>query len=425
MSDRFGLKIVSVLLGFFAWTYVNLIIPPTVRRTIPSAVEYRNMPDLMRITPQNPEVQVEIEGSRRDFIISGPQKVQVSVDLYNLRPGRAILPVKVIAASGLNVKTVNPPQIEVDAVALIRREFPVSAKIIGQPAEGYLAEEPRIEPEKVVLEGPETLLKSVKGCQIEILLDQVKNSISENQDVRAVLEVGVDREGLRMVPEKVRVDVTLKQGYPRKIVALGKPVFINKPPEGKKLENYVVAPEKLMITGPGRLIEQISELGYRPIDLGKISESASLPLKLEFPGEKVQVVGSAAAFIEIFLNDSRITRIESALPFELKKNDSQHATVSVSSYSLEVEGFLRDLDKIRGARLTMLLDTTKMSPGSYDVPLTVPMGLPDKVKVTRIIPETVKIEITEMKSSVEAPTSKIASGTEGDQVASDTAAPGN
>ena len=118
MNNRFGLKVVSIFLGIFAWTYVNLVIPPTIRRTISSAIEYRNVPELMRITPASPMVEIEVEGSRRDFIISGTQKVLASVDLYNLRPGRAILPVKVTSASGLNVKTVNPPQIQVDAVAL-------------------------------------------------------------------------------------------------------------------------------------------------------------------------------------------------------------------------------------------------------------------------------------------------------------------
>lgn len=409
MSDRFGLKIISILLGVFAWVYVNLAIPPTIRRTISSDIEYRNMPELMRVSPQSPKVEIEIEGNRRDFIMSGPQKVQASVDLYNLRPGRAILPVKVISASGLNVKSVNPPQIQIDAVALIRKEFPVTVQVIGQPAEGYLAEEPRISPDRVILEGPELVMKRIKNCQVVISLDQVKNSISESAAVNAVFEIGSSNGELRITPERINVDVTVKQGYPKKIVNLAKPVFINKPPEGKKLEDYRVSPEKLMITGPARLIDQLTELGYRPIDLAKVRETASFPLKLEFPGEKVQQVGSAAAFIEITLSDTRVSRIESGLPFELNKNDKQHTSVSVSSYSLEVEGLLRDIDQIRGAGVQMVLDVAKMSPGTYDVPLTVPSGLPENVKVIRIIPETVKIEINEIKPQPQPESQPVAS----------------
>jgi YbbR domain-containing protein len=401
MNNRFGLKVVSIFLGIFAWAYVNLVIPPTIRRTISSAVEYRNVPELMRITPESPRVEIEVEGSRRDFIISGTQKVLASVDLYNLRPGRAILPVKVTSASGLNVKTVNPPQIQVDAIALIRRDFPVLAKSVGRPAEGYLAEEPRINPERVTLEGPELVIKRVKGCQVDVPLELVKNSISENLTVKVIFDAGLNNDEVKIFPEKISVDVTVKQGYPRKIVALAKPVFINKPPEGKKLEDYRVEPEKLMITGPDRLIDQMTELSYRPIDLGKLTETASMPLKLEFPGEKIAVVGSTVPVIEIKLSDIRVNRIEQGLQFELKKTDTQHTSVSVSSYSLEVEGYLKDIDKIRNARLQMILDITGMAPGSYDVPLTVPSGLPANVKVVKIVPETVKIEINEMKNRAE------------------------
>ncbi len=411
MNNRIGLKVISILLGIFAWTYVNLISPPTIRRNISSAIEYRNMPDLMRIDPANPVVEIEVEGSRRDFIISGNAKVQASVDLYNLRPGRAILPVKVIAASGLNVKSVNPPQIQVDAVALIKREFPVAAQIIGMPAEGYLSEEPRIFPDRIVVQGPELLVKRIKSCQVDVSLDQVKNSISESHPVKVIFEVGLNQNELKLSPEKVTVDVTVKQGFPRRIVSLAKPVFINKPPEGKKLEDFKIVPEKLMITGPGRLIDQLEELGFRPIDLSKFSETSSMALKLEFPGEKVQVVGSTVAFIEIMLSDTKLTRIETGLAFELKKTDLQHTSVSVSSYSLEVEGYLNDLDKIRAGQLQLVLDISKMNPGSYDVPLTVPSGLPGNVKVVRIIPETVKIEIAEMKNRPE-PENVVASSSE-------------
>ncbi|GAB4274316.1 MAG: YbbR-like domain-containing protein [Candidatus Rifleibacteriota bacterium] len=396
MSDRIGLKVISILLGIFAWAYVNLVIPPVVRRTMQIKVEYRNMPELMKVTPGNPIVEVEIEGSRRDFIISGSEKAQASVDLYNLRPGKAILPVKVITAAGLNVKSVTPPQIQVDAIALVRKEFPVTADIQGQPAEGFLAEEPRISPDKVTLEGPEGLIKRVKSCQVEVILDQVKNSISENTRVKVFLDVGQNNGDIKVIPEKVSVDVTVKQGYPRKIVNLSKPVFINKPPEGKKLEGYTLVPEKVMITGPARLLDQMSELGYSPIDLAKIHESASLSLRLEFPGEKVKLVGSTPAYIEVKLADTKVVRVEQGLDFEVKKADNQHTSVSVSSYSLEVEGYIKDLEKIRNARLQMILDIQKMSPGTYDVPLNVPSGLPKDVKVLRIIPETVKIDITQL-----------------------------
>ena len=75
MSNRFGLKIIAVILAMFTWTYVNLVIPPQSRRTLKTDIVYRNKPELMKITPDHPKVQIEIEGLRSDFILAGLEKV--------------------------------------------------------------------------------------------------------------------------------------------------------------------------------------------------------------------------------------------------------------------------------------------------------------------------------------------------------------
>jgi YbbR domain-containing protein len=395
MKNRLGLKVISLLLGIVAWAYVNLVNPPMVRRNIIAEIEYRNKPELMKVLPERPRVEIEIEGSRRDFVMSGAKKAVASVDLYNLRPGKALLPVEVTPSSGLSVKTVKPAQIQIDAVALIRKELPVEIIIRGQTAEGYLAEKPRINPEKVMVEGPQRLVKRIETCLVEVVLEKVKNSISENRPVKVILDSGASQSEIKVIPDEVSVDVTVKQGYPSKIVPLAKPVFLNKPPEGKKLEEFSLYPEKIMLSGPARALEQIDEQGFAPIDLSKLADSASLSLKLEFPHKRINPVGSASAYIDIKLADTKITRLEKGLRFELQKGSQQHTSVSVSSYTIELEGFAMALDRIKTADLKLVLDVEDMKPGVYDVPLTVPSGLPPEVKVLNIYPEAVQIKISQ------------------------------
>ncbi|MDD2997923.1 MAG: hypothetical protein EOM80_03430 [Erysipelotrichia bacterium] len=399
MTDRIWLKVLSVLLGIFAWIYVNLVVPPQVRRSLIAEVEYRNAPELLQIAPARPQVTVQVEGNRRDFILSGASKLQVTVDLYNLRPGRAQLPVRVTSSPGLSVVSVTPPQVQVEAVPVLKKKFDVMLEVQGQPADGYLADEPRVTPEKVVLVGPESLINRVTSCQVEVNLDQVKNSISEQRLVKVYLESGITSDEIEVTPNKVSVDVTVKQGFPTKIVPLAKPVFINKLPEGKKLDGFRVFPEEILISGPTRQLNQIRDISFKPIDLSKIEKSGSVVLKLELPGDKIQLVGSDTVFVELFLADIKIVRHYSGLPFELKKSDKQHASVSVSSYSIDIEGFLSDVDKVGAAQLKMILDVKKMKPGSYPVNLTAPTGLPEKVSVIKISPESLNIQISELDDS--------------------------
>ncbi len=403
MTDRIWLKTLSILLGVFAWIYVNLVIPPQIRRTIEAEVEYRNVPESVKVTPVKPSVNVQVEGTRRDFILATNNKLQVTVDLYNLRPGRAQLPVRVTTAPGLSVVSLSPAQIQIEAVPIIRKKIDVRAEILGQPADGFLFDEPLLTPAQVTIEGPDSLIKRVTACQVDINLEQVKNSISEQREIKVILESGVTDEEIIVTPGKINVDVTVKQGYPAKTLPLAKPVFINKSPEGKKLDGFKLVPESVQITGPARLINPMKDLSFKPIDLSKIEKSDAVPVKLEFPGKKVRLISSEPVLLHLTLVDSKVTRVYQGLPFELKKGPHQHASVSVSSYSIEVEGYLKDLDKISNAKLEMILDVEKMKPGSYPVNLTAPVGLPGNITVLKIVPEALQVLVSELEDQPDPP----------------------
>lgn len=403
MTDRIWLKTLSVLLGIFAWIYVNLVIPPQIRRTLEAEVEYRNVPENVKVTPAKPLVNLQIEGSRRDFILSSRNKLQVNVDLYSLRPGRAQLPVRVTSAPGLSVVSVSPSQIQVEAIPIIRKKFDVKAEVLGQAADGFLADEPMLTPAQVTLEGPESLIKRVTACQVEVNLEQVKNSISEQRQVHVVLESGVTDEEILVTPGKINIDVTVKHGFPVKTLPLAKPVFINKPPEGKKLDGFKLTPEEVQITGPSRLIDPLRDLSFKPVDLSRVEKSGPVEVKIELPDEKVRLISSQAVILNVTLVETKIFRTYHGLPFELKKGPHQHASVSVSSYSIEVEGYLKDIDKISNAQLQMILDVERMKSGTYPVNLTAPVGLPADVSVVKIVPEELQVKVSELSESPEQP----------------------
>lgn len=400
MNNRIWLKVLSILLGVFAWIYVNLVISPQIRRTLPAEVEYRNVPELVKIAPAKPTVQLQMEGTRRDFMLSSNGRAQVSVDLYNVRPGRAQLPVRVTPAPGLTVVSVSPPQVQIEVIPLSRKKFDVRIEMQGIPADGYLADQPRFSPDQVTLEGPESIINRVTGCFAEVNLDQIRNSISEQRTVKILLEGGLNPQEIVVTPEKINLDIMVKEGFPTKRVKLAKPVFYNRPPEGKKLENFRVTPENIVIRGATRKLATIEDLSFKPVDLSSISGSASMSVKLELP-EGIKLATDTMPILEIELADSMVTRSYQGLPFELKKSEHQHTSVSVSSYSLELEGFLHDIDKVRNAQLQMILDIEKMRPGSYPVSLTAPTGLPENVSVVKIRPDELTVYISELPADIE------------------------
>ncbi|MFZ2960543.1 MAG: CdaR family protein [Candidatus Ozemobacteraceae bacterium] len=399
MNLRINLKTVSFILAILLWAYVNLVISPTVRRTVRATVEYKNVPPLLRITPEKAEVEAVLTGTRRDFIIAGRDSIlvrrdsiQIVVDLYNLRPGRAFFPLKSTTPSGLSVVAMKPAQIEITAETLVRREMDVEVEVKGQTAEGFLAESPVITPRRVTIEGPSDLLEKVTTCQATITLIDVKNSVFEKRPVMLFGPEGEIASGIRVLPDKVGVDVTVKAGYPSRAVPVI-PQFINKPPEGYKLETYKLQPSFIMLSGPGRVLEELGDLRTAPIDLSLMQSSGTILVQAPSPLESLKVVSSSTIAVTVTFSPTPVARPFTGLPLSLKNLSGQHCIVSPASYTLFLEGPIEALNQVSPADLAVVLDVRSRNPGSFTVPLPCPKGLPKGLTIREIRPADVQITI--------------------------------
>lgn len=399
---RINLKLITILLAFVLWIYVNIIVSPVVRRTVSTKVEYRNAPVLMRVLPETAMAEVVLTGTRRDFMIAGRDLIQLSVDLYTLRPGSVMLPLKVTTPPGLTVVSIKPAQIEVTGEPLIRKEFDISAEIKGQTDEGFLAEMPNLTPKRITVEGPKELVERIAATQIVVTLNNARNSVSESCPVSLMATSGEIIEGVKIIPEKINVDITVKAGYPGRVIRV-MPQFINKPPEGFRLEGFEIVPADVSITGPGRILEQMNELLTMPIDLALMTSSGSITALLKPPVETVRIAGTGTVTVGVRLTAAQVIRQFAGLPLTVKNSSNQHCLVSPSSYTMTLRGFVEQLDRVSRADMNVVLDMRKMAPGSYTVELPCPVGVPEKIEVVEIQPKNVQIEITETVHDTPAP----------------------
>ena len=396
MKFRLNVKLVSVLLGFIVWIYVNLVVSPMVRRTVIVPVDYKNLPPLMRVTPKEAEAEIILTGTRRDFIFAGPQSAQALVDLYSLRPGPAMMPLEVTTPSGLSVVSVKPSQMLVTGEALVRKEFEVSVEMRGQTAEGFIAESPRVSPKRVVVEAPPEVMRRISTCQVPVVVDDMKNSISEARLVQVFAETGEVVEDVRVLPDRVKLDVTVKEGYPTRVVPVASPTFLNKPPEGLRLEGFSVSPEMITISGPARVLERVSRVDPLPVNLATLQGHATVTALIRSPFESVKILGSNTVRVSIQLGRARVVRSMTGVPLRLKRSDRQHGVVSVSSYSIVLEGYTDDLEAISPADLAQELDVRSMAPGSHTIVLACPVKVPENVVIREIRPAGVQVLVAEI-----------------------------
>jgi len=111
------LKILSVLLAIFMWTYVTNSTNPNVNKVYRGVpVVIKNQDDLERngytIIGNNDNITttLKLKGSREKLIDLRPENIYASVDISDLKEGVQSLNIKVDIPSGINVEDADPSQ---------------------------------------------------------------------------------------------------------------------------------------------------------------------------------------------------------------------------------------------------------------------------------------------------------------------------
>ena len=406
-TRQITLKIAALILGLVLWVYANLVVPPMLRRNVNVTVTYRNLPTLLKVSPTNPVVEVSLSGTRRDFILAGNEPASAFIDLVDLQPGGAVFQTRVITQPGLNVVSIRPTQIEISAERLIRKEIEITPEVQGRPADGFIHEPVMIRPSKVAIEGPREIVESITACFVTVNLFDITNSISEKKTVQLLAGKEAATENIRVIPDKVDVSVTIKKGYPSKTVPIASPTLINQLQEGSRLADHSFHPAETKISGPFSLIQNITIIGPLPVDLATLSNVSSLTVPLVAPAERIDFVGPSSITVSLSIKPVEITRSFRDLQLTIQKSTNQHCILSISSYTLVLQGFVEDINRVFPANLAIVLDTREMAPGNYTVILPTPTGLPEGITVIGTQPETAEIAISEISQSENRPSNNI------------------
>ncbi len=401
MKERFWLKPVAILLGILSWFYVNILSTTPITREYKVKIAYLNKDDSKnyKVIPEGPEVKIRVKGPRGVFIQTKVEEnTFASVDLINCHGGKLTLPVNVIFPSNSNLQLISkePAQLVINAIKMATKNINIHVNVIGNVPDGYMSSEPSISPNYLSVTAPQDVIDTIKECRIDLYLDDVKRSISEYRQAHIIymngtIETDLNSKLISVDNNNVKLDLAVREGYPEKSVIV-RPDIINKPPEGRKLESYKVAPEKITITGSAKLLEKIDYLSLEQIDLEKVKKSSSLPLQIKLP-KGVKAVNTDKATLEITYSDVLITKNINNLPLDVTHDEEQLVEYDISTYSVELEGFIDDINAIKTNEMKNIIYVKGLSAGIHQIPLEIPYGFSERVKVKSITPASISVTI--------------------------------
>ncbi len=206
-----GLKVLALALGTLFWFTISGY---EIERRISVPVSYRNIPTGFEMTDdQTDRVTVHVRGDDNVVGALAEGALRVMVDLEGSQAGINTIPIRtdqVAAPARIEVMQVDPGTVTVTLERAGQIVVPVRPTIEGRPASGFLVGAISVEPDRVVIAGPESRLVE----RVDVVTERV---VVEGRTGRFSQEVavGVNNPQLRVhSPRTVRVTVQISPATP-------------------------------------------------------------------------------------------------------------------------------------------------------------------------------------------------------------------
>ncbi len=202
-------RILAIFLALILWLFVT---GDKITQTTPARKEWRDVP--LRVENLNPDyvvteipssVDMTLEGLPEAFEDLGMDEMDAFVDLSGKEPGSHLVRVQGRPPRGLSLVQLEPEQVRVTIEAYLSQDFPVELDLIGEPAENWELVEYTLDPETVLVGGPESAFERVSS--VEVIVDKTGMRLVERLEVQpeALDEEGIPVDDIVIDPAAVEM----------------------------------------------------------------------------------------------------------------------------------------------------------------------------------------------------------------------------
>jgi YbbR domain-containing protein len=204
-----SLKIASVVLAVFVWLYVRSEVRPVQVLSVPLEIE--GLPDDLAVAGRTLEhVTVRVRAPEALLRDLSPGRLLAVAHLEDAQPGEheVILgPDIVHAPMGVEVVSVDPPNLTFTLERRVSREVPVVARFRGEPRPPLRRGSYTVTPSRVTVQGPERIVRQVS----QALTEEVDLG-GRDRSFDSVVGLQPDRNGVRILDKPVAlVKVALEE----------------------------------------------------------------------------------------------------------------------------------------------------------------------------------------------------------------------
>jgi len=272
--------------------------------------------------------------------------------------------------------------------------MPVDLDIRGEPAIGYQAGDPKLDPAEITVSGPQSLVERVKRLRASINLAEIRESIEQTVSVQPLDENGQIVTGVGLNPSEVAVTLpVIQQGGYRDLAV--KVVVNGQVASGYRLANITVFPPVVTVfSGDPELVNSLpGVLETQPLDLEDANDELTTRLGINLP-EGVSLVGDQTVLVRVNVSpiQSSLTLSDQAIEVEGLPT-GWYAQVAPNNVDVILSGPLPLLDTLSPQDVRVVLDVTDLAEGTHQLTPKVETLVSDLV-VESILPGTLEVVLS-------------------------------
>jgi YbbR domain-containing protein len=288
-------KLMALSSALLIWLYVNAERNPTITQRFTVDVEVRNLQNGYETPMLNPpQVTVVLTGVRSNVEQIAPRGIRAMVDVSSANEGRQRLPVRLNLTSDLlrdvQVEIV-PPTVQVTLTRRVSREFKVQCLFVNAPPEGYVYLSPIVSPETAVVAGARERVQQVQRLIVNAAPKKVGDEVEDDLPIVAVDAENRPVEGVTIRPSHARVVLKLAPVNLTKTV-LVTPVWKGKPDASVAIEEILIEPRTVVLSGKPEILAGVHNVETEPIDIENMTSDMTKTVTLR-PANGVQLTTSS------------------------------------------------------------------------------------------------------------------------------------
>jgi YbbR domain-containing protein len=345
--------------------------------------------------PRQIELTLRAPSSVWQELLANEDDIRAILDLSGLSAGEHTLDIQVqITTRPVRIISATPRTATVTLEPLASQSFSIDLTLSGEPAIGYQAGDPVLDPEEVIISGPQSLVEQVTQVRAPLNLAGVRESIEQTVTVQPLNENNQIVSGLGLNPSEVTISLPISQQGGYRDLAV-KVVVNGQVATGYRLANIVVFPPVVTVFSgdPGLVNSLPGVLETQPLDLENANDEITTRLAINLP-EGVSLVGEQTVLVRVNVSpiQGSLTLSNQTIEVDGLPN-GWYAQVAPDNVDIILSGPLPLLDTLSPQDVRAVIDVTDLTEGTHQLTPDVEILVSDIV-VESILPGTVEVVLS-------------------------------